>query len=134
MTPLTCKLIQSGAGYVGQQGFTYLTGLTGATAGSQALCMTVLTLPDGARAKTHLHRDIETAAYVIEGEVEMYFGPRLESHLRARSGEYVYIPADMPHLVMNRSGAPARALVAHSAADDQAGIVLLPELDARIQS
>lgn len=132
MTPSTCRVIPSGASYVGQQGFTYLTGLTGTTAGARALCMTVLTLPDGARARTHLHRGIETAAYVIEGEVEMYFGERLEHLLHARAGEYVYVPADMPHLVLNRSGAPCRALVAHSAADDQAGIVLLPELDALV--
>ena len=132
MTSPTCRVVRSGASYVGQQGFTYLAGLTGATAGSRALCMTLLTLPDGARAKTHLHRAIETAAYVIEGEVEMYFGERLESLLHARAGEYVYVPADMPHLVMNRSGAPCRALVAHSAEDDQAGIVLLPELDALV--
>ena len=91
--------------------------------------MTVLTLPDGARAKTHLHQGIETAAYIITGEAEMYFGDRLEHLLRARTGEYVYVPADTPHLVLNRSGAPCLALVAHSAADDQAGIVLLPELD-----
>ena len=132
MTSPTCRVVRSGASYVGQQGFTYLAGLTGATAGSRALCMTLLTLPDGARAKTHLHRAIETAAYVIEGEVEMYFGERLESLLHARAGEYVYVPADMPHLVMNRSGALCRALVAHSAEDDQAGIVLLPELDALV--
>jgi uncharacterized RmlC-like cupin family protein len=31
---------------------------------------------------------------------------------------------------MNRSGAEATALVAHTAPDDQDGIVLLPELDA----
>lgn len=128
----TCRVVRPGASYVGQQGFTYLAGLTGATAGSRALCMTLLTLPDGARAKTHLHRAIETAAYVIEGEVDMYFGERLESLLHARAGEYVYVPADTPHLVMNRSGAPCRALVAHSAEDDQAGIVLLPELDALV--
>lgn len=132
MTSPTCRVVRSGASYVGQQGFTYLAGLTGATAGARALCMTLLTLPDGARAKTHLHRAIETAAYVIEGEVEMYFGERLESLLHARAGEYVYVPADMPHLVMNRSGALCRALVAHSAEDDQAGIVLLPGLDALV--
>lgn len=129
MTSPTCKVIRSGASYVGQQGFTYLTGLTGATAGSRALCMTLLTLPDGARARTHLHRAIETGAYVIEGEVEMYFGERLEHLVRAQAGEYVFVPADMPHLVLNRSGAPCRALVVHSAADDQAGIELLPDLD-----
>lgn len=129
---MTCRVIPSGPGYVGQQGFMYLTGLTGATVGARGLCMTVLTLPDGARAKTHLHQGIETGAYIIEGEAEMYFGERLEQLLKARAGEYVYIPADMPHLVLNRSGAPCVALVAHSAADDQAGIVLLPHLDAII--
>jgi uncharacterized RmlC-like cupin family protein len=133
MTAPTCKVIRSGASYVGRQGFTYLTGLTGATAGSKAICMTVLTLPDGARAKTHLHRGIETAVYVIEGVAEMYFGEKLEHLLQAGAGEYVYIPGDIPHLVLNRSGAPAVALVAHSAEDDQAGIVLLPELDALVE-
>jgi uncharacterized RmlC-like cupin family protein len=132
MTASTCKVVQSGDSYVGQQGLTYATGLTAATAGSKAICMSVLTLPDGARAKTHMHQGIETAAYVIHGEVDMYFGERLEQLLHVRAGEYVYIPADMPHLVLNRSGAPAQALVAHSAADDQAGIVLLPDLDALV--
>ena len=130
MTQPTCKVVTSGASYVGQQGFTYLTGLTGATAGSRGLCMTVLTLPDGARAKTHLHRGIETGAYIVQGEVQMYFGDRLEHLLRARAGEYVYVPPDTPHLVLNRSGAPCVALVAHSAPDDQVGIELLPHLDA----
>lgn len=132
MSPPTCRVIPSGPQYVGQQGFTYLTGLTGATAGARGLCMTVLTLPDGARARTHLHQGIETGAYIIQGEAEMYFGERLEQHLHARAGEYVYVPADMPHLVLNRSGAPCVALVAHTAPDDQAGIVLLPELDSLV--
>jgi len=125
----TCSVIPSGASYVGQQGLTYLADLTGSTAGARALCMTLVTLPDGARARTHLHQGIETAAYVIEGEVSMYYGERLQDLLHARAGEYVYVPPDTPHLVINRSGATCRALVAHSAADDQAGIVLLPELD-----
>lgn len=127
--PSTCKVVPSGSAYVGQQGFTYLSGLTGSTVGSRGICMTLVTLPDGARAKTHLHRGIETAVYVIEGEAEMAFGEGLRERVSARAGEYVYIPADTPHLVMNRSGAPCRALVAHTAADDQEGIVLLPELD-----
>jgi uncharacterized RmlC-like cupin family protein len=128
----TCKVIRSGDAYRGKQGLTYLAGLTGETAGSRAICMTLVTLPPGARAKTHLHHGIETAVYVIEGESVTYIGERLGDHLVARAGEYVYIPADMPHLVTNRSAAPCRALVAHTAADDQAGIVLLPELDALV--
>jgi uncharacterized RmlC-like cupin family protein len=132
MTAKTCRVVRSGDAYVGRQGFTYLTGLTGDTAGSRGISMTVVTLPDGARAKTHLHRGIETAVYVIEGEASMYFGDALGDCVEAHTGDYVYIPADVPHLVLNRSGEPCRALVAHTAADDQAGIVLLPELDGLI--
>ncbi|MGH7741810.1 MAG: cupin domain-containing protein, partial [Candidatus Eiseniibacteriota bacterium] len=73
---------------------------------------------------------IETAVYVLEGEIVMFFGERLAERLAARASEYVYIPPDMPHLVMNLSDAPCRALVAHTSADDQDGIVTLPELDA----
>lgn len=126
----TCKVIPSGRAYVGRQGLTYLAGLTGATAQSRAISMTVVTLPPGVRAKTHLHQGVETAVFVLEGEVEMFFGHGLEEHLVARADEYVYVPPDTAHRVMNRSNAAARALVAHSSADDQDGIVMLPELDA----
>lgn len=128
----TCKVIRSGDAYQGQQGLTYLAGLTGATAGSRAICMTIVALPPGARAKTHFHQGIETAVYVIEGEAEMYFGAQLGQRLVAQAGEYIYVPAGMPHLVLNRSGAVCRAVVAHTSPDDQAGIVLLPQLDALV--
>jgi uncharacterized RmlC-like cupin family protein len=123
-------VIRTGEPYEGRQGFTYLAGLTGTTARSRAICMAVVTLPPGARAKTHLHEGIETAVYVLSGEAEMFFGARLEQHLAARSGEYIYIPSDTPHRVMNRSDIPCTALVAHTSSDDQAGIVMLPELDS----
>jgi uncharacterized RmlC-like cupin family protein len=125
-----CRLIRSGEAYEGQQGLTYLAGLTGSSAGARAISMVMVTLPPGARAKTHHHEGIETAVYVIEGEAEMWWGDRLEEHLVSMSGDYVFIPAGVPHLVMNRSAAICRAVVAHSAPDDQAGIVLHPELDA----
>jgi len=132
MESTTCCVVRPGESYEGRQGFTYIAGLTRASAGSRAICMTVLTLPDGARAKTHLHRGIETAAYLIEGRARMHFGERLEHVLEAGAGEYIYVPADVPHLVLNRSGARCVALVAHSAGDDQEGIVLLPELDGLV--
>jgi uncharacterized RmlC-like cupin family protein len=59
----------------------------------------------------------------------MYFGAQLEQLVVAHAGEHMFVPADMPHLVMNRSAEVCRAVVAHSAPDGQAGIVMLPELD-----
>ncbi len=111
------------------QGVNYSTGLTGTSVGSKAISMTVGTVPPGGRTKAHLHRGIETAVYVIAGEAEMFFGARLEERLVARAGEYIYIPADVPHVVRNPAAADCQALVAHTSADDQDGIVLLPELD-----
>lgn len=125
----SCKIIASGDSYVGRQGLTYFDGLTGASAGSRGICMTLATLPPGARAKAHLHREIETAVYIIEGEASTYFGESLENVVVGHAGEYVYIPPDVPHVVFNHSASVCRALVAHTAADDQAGIVLFPELD-----
>ncbi len=129
-TGSSCALVRSGDAYVGRQGLTYLAGLTRDTAGTHGICLTVATLPPGARAKTHLHHGIETAVYIIEGEAEMFYGPRLEQRLEGRAGDYMYVPAEMPHLVMNRSSSACRAVVAHTASNDQDGIVLLPELDA----
>ena len=126
---MTCVLVRQGESYEGAQGLTYLRGLTGETVGSRSICMTSLILPDGARAKTHHHDGVETAVYVVSGRCEMYWGDALEEHMDAGAGDYIYIPAGMPHLVLNRSGAAASAVVAHTAADDQHGIVLLPELD-----
>src|SRR5262245_9821473 len=129
---MTCRVVHSGAAYEGKQGLTYLRGLTGETAGSKDISMKLVTMPDGARAKTHLHEGVETAIYVIDGRAEMFYGPALEEHLDCESGDYVYIPPDVPHLVLNRSGAATTALIPHPAADDQEGTVLLPELDSLV--
>ena len=129
----TCRVIRSVDTFQGRQGLTYQHGVTDVSVGARAICMTVAKLPGGARAKAHLHRGIETAAYVVQGDVEIWFGEKLEHMLEAHTGDYSYIPADMPHVIFNRSDLPCEAVVAHSAANDQEGIVLLPELDALVR-
>jgi uncharacterized RmlC-like cupin family protein len=51
MDSLRCSVVSSGRQYQGQQGFAYLEGLNGATTGSRGICMTILTIPPGVRAK-----------------------------------------------------------------------------------
>jgi uncharacterized RmlC-like cupin family protein len=63
----------------------------------------MITIPPGGRAKAHKHEAHETALYVLSGEAAMYFGERLEHHLFTRAGDYLYIPADVPHLPYNTS-------------------------------
>lgn len=123
------RVIQPGQTYVGKQGFTYGAGASAETVGAEHICLNVLPMPAGARAKAHYHRGIETIAYLLEGECAVYYGEKLERRAGMRAGDQMYLPADVPHAPCNESGAPCRWLVAHSSGSDQDGIVLLPELD-----
>jgi uncharacterized RmlC-like cupin family protein len=126
------RLIAPGQTYVGKQGFTYEAGASAETVGARQICMNVLPMPNGARAKVHYHKGIETIAYLLAGECAVYFGDNVERRLLARAGDQVFIPADVPHAPCNESGAPCAWIVVHSSGSDQDGIVLLPELDARL--
>jgi uncharacterized RmlC-like cupin family protein len=60
----------------------------------------------------------------------VWYGERLEEHLSARSGDFVYIPADMPHLPYNLSATHSCVVViARTDPNEQESVLLLPELD-----
>ena len=124
------RVIGPGQTYVGKQGFTYRAGASAETVGAEHVCMNILPMPSGAQAKVHFHKGIETIAYLLEGECAVYYGENLECRALVRSGDQVYIPADVPHAPRNESGSPCTWIVVHAAGSDQEGLVLLPELDA----
>lgn len=126
------QVIRPGQTYVGKQGFTYGAGVSAETTGAEHMCMNVLPMPAGARAKVHCHRGIETISYLLDGECAVYYGENVEHRAIMRAGDQMYLPADVPHAPCNESGAPCTWLVAHASGSDQDGIVLLPELDARL--
>jgi len=128
------RVIEPGRTYVGKQGFKYRAGASAETVGTERICMNILPMPGGARAKAHCHRGIETIAYLLDGECAVYYGESLERRAAVRTGDQVFIPADVPHAPCNESGAPCTWIVVHSSGSDQDGIVLLPELDARLAS
>jgi uncharacterized RmlC-like cupin family protein len=93
--------------------------------------MQLLTVPPGARAKAHKHEAHETALYVLSGEVGMYYGDKLENHMTTRAGDFVYIPANTPHLPYNMSETEsATAIVSRTDPNEQESVVIMPELDA----
>ena len=91
--------------------------------------MNVLPMPPGAKAKVHYHENIETIAYLLEGECAVYYGDALEYRLQIDAGDHVFMPENVPHAPYNQGTAPCKWLVVHSSGSDQDGIVLLPELD-----
>jgi uncharacterized RmlC-like cupin family protein len=127
----TCAVIRTGETYTGKQAFTYFAGISADNVGARGICMHLLTIPPGGRAKAHLHETHETAIYVMSGEAEMWYGENLEEHLVCKAGEFVYIPAGMPHLPYNSSQSEAcTAVIARTDPNEQESVVLLPELDA----
>lgn len=125
----TCTIIRPGSTYDGKQGFSYFEGISAQSAGSQGVCMHLLTIPPGGRAKAHLHMHHETAIYVLSGEAQMWYGEGLREHLTVKAGEFLYIPAGMPHLPINLSDEPCTAVIARTDPNEQESVVLLPKLD-----
>ncbi len=128
-----CRLIRPGAtSYVGKQGFDYIEGITAETTGSKGICMMLLTIPPGGRAKAHLHESHETAIYMLKGVAETWYGDRLQHRIDVKAGDMFYIPAGMPHLPINRGPEEAIAVIARTDPNEQESVVLLPELDALV--
>jgi uncharacterized RmlC-like cupin family protein len=125
-------VVRPGQTYVGKQGFTYGAGASAETVGARHVCMNILPMPPGAVARAHCHVGIETIAYMLEGECVVYYGEELRERVVVRQGEQCFVAADVPHAPRNESGSPCTWIVVHSSGSDQDGIVLLPELDAKL--
>src|SRR5689334_4919553 len=101
--PAECRVVKAGAAFTGKQGLSYAAAVSAESVGSSHLHMQLVTIPPRARAKAHRHEAHETALYVLSGVSGMWYGDRLEHHLEAGAGEFVYIPAGVPHLPYNPS-------------------------------
>ncbi len=127
-----CKVIRGGAAFHGKQGMDYFAGISAESAGSSGICLHMLVLPPGGKAKPHYHESHETAIFQLEGSTSFYHGPNLEFLDHVEQGDYVYIPAGIPHQPFNPTDKTARALIARTDPNEQESVVLLPESMSRV--
>ena len=128
----TCRLARAGEEFVGKQGHLCAPGISAQSAGAQRLHLQIVRLPPGKRSKAHKHDDHETAIYILSGESGCWYGDKLQHHLIARAGDFLYIPANMPHLPYNVSDTESCvAVIARTDPNEQESVVLLPELENR---
>ena len=130
----TCVIVRGEDGFEGLQGLTYFAGISAENVGAKAICMHLLKMPPGTRAKAHLHDSHETAIYLIEGRAAMWYGENLEQHMEMQAGEFLYIPAGVPHLPYNPFDAEAVAVLARTDPNEQESVRLRPDLDGRVPS
>jgi len=125
-----CQIVRSTDTYEGKQGPTYAGGVTAQNVGSRGLWFGMITVAPGARTRAHFHENHETALYMLEGEADVWWGPDLAQHDVMRTGDYLYIPAGVSHVTVNRSqDVPALVIGARTDPNEQESVVLQPELD-----
>lgn len=125
-----CHLVQAGPAFEGKQGLTYSPAISAQSVGSQAIHMQIVTIPPGGRARAHRHENHETAIHALSGVSCMWYGERLENHMTIKPGDFLYIPANMPHLPYNPSQTETCvALIARTDPNEQESVVLMPELE-----
>lgn len=126
-----CIAVKPGALSQSKQGHHVFEGISAQSTGARALCMHVIAIPPGGRARAHLHEAHESAVYVVEGEVICWYGDQLQHRFTTRAGEMAYIPAGVPHLPINASDDErVTCIVARTDPNEQESVVLLPELEA----
>ena len=65
-------------------------------------------------------------------EAELWTGEELQQRDLAHPGDYLYIPAGVPHVAVNRTATPAVFVGARTDPNEQESVVLQPDLDARV--
>jgi uncharacterized RmlC-like cupin family protein len=127
---LTCQVVSAGPEFIGKHGYLCAPGISRQSVGARAINLQIAIIPPGASAKAHKHGGHETALHILSGEVGIWYGERLEQHLIARAGDFLYIPPDIPHRPYNLSDSETCvAIIARTDPNDQESIVLLLELE-----
>lgn len=102
-------------------------GISGKTAGAKHLTLLKVVIPPGATAKAHVHKGYESAVYLLQGTVETRYGDGLKKSVVNKAGDFIFIPADVPHQPTNLSKTePAIAIVVRNDPDEQEHVVLYP--------
>jgi uncharacterized RmlC-like cupin family protein len=128
----TCAVVRPGETYEGKQALPFFAGISAETVGATGICMHLVTISPNRPAKAHLHAAHETAFYVVQGALEMRFGERLAERLTVRAGEFLYVPAGMPHRPLSIGATePCVAVVARTDPNEQESVILLPELESQ---
>jgi uncharacterized RmlC-like cupin family protein len=113
-----------------RQSLPYFVGISEQSVGATGISMNLIIIPPGGAADAHLHRGYETAIYVLEGSVRTFYGPGLQESTFNQAGDFIFIPADVPHQPTNLSETePAKAIVARNDPNEQESVEHYPYAD-----
>jgi uncharacterized RmlC-like cupin family protein len=96
-TSLSARTAQS-------SGMQRLAGISADLSGSEGIWMGETHMSPGSRSEDHHHGESETGIYVVSGHpVFVFLDNNVETRIDAGPGDYVYVPAFVPHREENPS-------------------------------
>ncbi len=113
-----------------KQGLPIFQGISGQNAGAKGISMNKVIIPPGGAAKAHRHKGYESVIYLLKGRVRTLYGEGLKKSVINEAGDFIYIPADLPHKPINLSATEAaEAIVARTDPDEQESVEHVAEPD-----
>ena len=98
-------------------------GISALTAGAKGISINMVVIPPGAKAEPHFHKGFETAIYLLKGKVETLYGENLTQSIVNEEGDFIFIPAGVPHQPRNLSdGESAIAIVSRNDPNEQESV------------
>jgi len=86
---------------VASGGMSRLAAVSARLTGSEGIFMGSSRIPPGLRSSPHVHTNCESALYVVSGRGRFLTGQHLERELGITRGDFLYVPPDAPHVVVN---------------------------------
>ena len=116
-------VIRPDASTSSKQGLPVFQGISGQNAGATGISMNRVVIPPGAAARAHVHKGYESVVYLIKGRVKTLYGEGLKKSVITEGGDFLYIPADLPHKPINLSATEAaEAIVARTDPNEQESV------------
>ncbi len=118
-------VVRPDAETMSKQSLPFFLGVSAASTGASGISMNLVVIPPGGAAEPHSHRGYETAIYMMKGKLEVRHGAGLAHSTFVAAGDFIFLPADLPHQPVNLSAEePALAIVARNDPNEQESVEL----------
>ena len=89
-------------------------GITADTTDAKRVWLGLATCEPNTQGPPHHHGEAETAAYVLSGQIRVYYGEGFSEYVDAGPGDFIFVPAHLHHIEANVTNQPAEAVLARS--------------------
>jgi uncharacterized RmlC-like cupin family protein len=111
-------------------GMRRLAAVSHALVGSEKLWAGVMIAEPGMASAVHHHGDQETVVFVLSGRSKVRWGSRLEQEADLEAGDFLFIPAGVPHQEINPSADQSVVWVVMRSAQEAVVVNLTPGPDS----